>query len=378
MDRISGLKKDQLIMELLQYKTKKQIKKLTTITELRDELRRLEKKYEQVKIKSPKGRFINKNGQSYKNYIKAGYQEVDNQLVFIRPLPQDTLFNILLNADSKELFNLCYINKSTNDICNNKHFWEMKFKQDDVPMLTKKVNKTSNDWIRMYQSNHFFKNKGLIAKNIKKLKNKIIDTGMYEKEFNTYIEFYYWLDPSIVDDFYLINDIIDYTGLDLTSLLKLLLKLGANATKILTDMILYLNKDLESDLEEYTDYKPEEIEQYYDEKMILLFNQKINLNQQDKEGNTVFHLIMDKITIRYLSLFLEHGADPNIKNNKGETPFIIFCKNAYRLDKDKIKDYLYLLNQYHTDFKVKDNSGHYGSYYTSNCDIHNLLNKLKC
>ena len=39
----------------------------------------------------------------------------------------DTTFVILNKLDDRALFNMCLVNKSINQICNNENFWYMRF-----------------------------------------------------------------------------------------------------------------------------------------------------------------------------------------------------------------------------------------------------------
>src|SRR4029078_5477387 len=125
MDRISGLDTTQLLKELKKYKryqnmTQKEIKnQIKTISDLRDELRRLESKSN--KIKSPKGRLIKQNGAAFKSYIKSGYVVVDKQLVLSNAiLPNEIWEEVLLN--STNLKNACLTNKYTYKLCHDKQF----------------------------------------------------------------------------------------------------------------------------------------------------------------------------------------------------------------------------------------------------------------
>ncbi len=83
--------------------------------------------------------------------------------------------------------------------------------------------------------------------------------------------------------------------------------------------------------------------------------------------NTLFHDVAGgQFSGRYIDLFLRYRADPNVKNSKGETPFMKYCKNYYytkTLTRDKIIQELKLFKKRKTDFKTKDAEGHGCDYY---------------
>jgi hypothetical protein len=63
-------------------------------------------------------------------------------------LPEDIIYNLLLNADIKTINNLCQTNKIANKYCKNKQFWFDKFNRDNLPQ----INLDSGDfnWINGY------------------------------------------------------------------------------------------------------------------------------------------------------------------------------------------------------------------------------------
>ena len=76
--------------------------------------------------------------------------------------------------------------------------------------------------------------------------------------------------------------------------------------------------------------------------------------------NTILHFVV-RYNIKNLSFFLQHGANPNVKNSQGETPFLLFCRltqnkrpNEQQKNKEK---YFKLFSQYQADFKAKNNQG---------------------
>ena len=62
----------------------------------------------------------------------------------------DIWFNILLRLSYTDIFNICTINKSIYNICNNKYFWFKKFKKDKIPYIINKNCITVNQWIDEY------------------------------------------------------------------------------------------------------------------------------------------------------------------------------------------------------------------------------------
>jgi len=61
----------------------------------------------------------------------------------------DTIYNILLNTDIDSLNELCFLNKTTHQHCQNKHFWIEKFKHDQLPMMHI-LPKNIKEWINTY------------------------------------------------------------------------------------------------------------------------------------------------------------------------------------------------------------------------------------
>ena len=77
----------------------------------------------------------------------------------------------------------------------------------------------------------------------------------------------------------------------------------------------------------------------------------LNLNVQNKEGNTAMHIASTLASEDTLSLLLEKNADPNIKNITGNTPLHIACKmNAPKIARR-------LLQDSRTDVTLKNNEG---------------------
>lgn len=192
MDSISGLNASQVAKELQQYKryqgkTQKEIKdKVGGVNDLRDELRRLEKKHNKTikqdkKVKSKhidSKIFIIKNKeytedqlyeiiQYYESQHKPVYNTIQENMI-----NKDTWLNVLLQSDTETLKTSCFINNDTVNICNDLQFWKLKFEQDNLPFLLKKD--TLENYIKNYNK-------------IKKIKTNIIklyDNVLLNKKYN--------------------------------------------------------------------------------------------------------------------------------------------------------------------------------------------------
>jgi hypothetical protein len=193
MDRVSGLNANQVAKELQGYKryqakTQKEIKdKLGGVNDLRDELRRLEKKHDKTikqdkKVNKTKHIdykiFIIKNKEytEDKLYEMIQYYESQHNPVYNtiqeNIINKDTWLNVLLQSDTETLKTSCFINKDTDNICNDLQFWKLKFEQDNLPFLLKKD--TLENYIKNYNK-------------IKKIKPNIIklyDNVLLNKKYN--------------------------------------------------------------------------------------------------------------------------------------------------------------------------------------------------
>ncbi len=188
MDRVSGLKSNQ-IQGYKRYSN--EIKdKLGSIDHLRQELRRLEKKYkkdENVIYVKGKG-YTEEELFNMINY----YTEHVTLPSKIPELNQDVMKEILIKSTPNTIKNMCLTNKNTNLICNSKQFWVEKFNQLPLPLsLPLSVNK----WIKTY-------NKMLFNYNIA---NKLVDNIIKYKKFTrfaaleTNIRKMTWFPKKIVD-----------------------------------------------------------------------------------------------------------------------------------------------------------------------------------
>lgn len=68
----------------------------------------------------------------------------------IKNFHNDVLFNILLNSDMDTIKNLC-INKNALMICNDSYFWQEKFNIYHIPIMSKTLPTTMNEWIKEYE-----------------------------------------------------------------------------------------------------------------------------------------------------------------------------------------------------------------------------------
>ncbi|XP_046371250.2 serine/threonine-protein phosphatase 6 regulatory ankyrin repeat subunit A-like [Haliotis rufescens] len=58
----------------------------------------------------------------------------------------------------------------------------------------------------------------------------------------------------------------------------------------------------------------------------VLLKHNVNVNMQDDQGNTALHLLANRQKSQgKIALLLQKGADPNITNNKGQTPLLSAC-----------------------------------------------------
>ena len=62
----------------------------------------------------------------------------------------DILFKILLHSDINTIKNLC-INKNALTICNDSYFWQVKFNNHHIPIMSKTLPTAMNQWIIEYE-----------------------------------------------------------------------------------------------------------------------------------------------------------------------------------------------------------------------------------
>lgn len=60
-----------------------------------------------------------------------------------------TTFNLLLKSDIETLTNFCFTSNTAHKICQDKYFWEQKFKHDNIKIITEQSLAIS--WIKEYK-----------------------------------------------------------------------------------------------------------------------------------------------------------------------------------------------------------------------------------
>lgn len=111
------------------------------------------------------------------------------------------------------------------------------------------------------------------------------------------------------------------------------------------------------------------------EKIVNYINSDdVNVNYQDRFGNTLLYhcLYCDKISI--LELLLENGADPNIGNSNGHTPLMSIC-NCRNID--KYEKLIEILISNCADPHIKDNIGNSSlSYARETSSNYNKIERI--
>lgn len=74
------------------------------------------------------------------------------------------------------------------------------------------------------------------------------------------------------------------------------------------------------------------------EHLIKKYKSNININERDNLGNTLLHRLAKKGNEKLIELLLDHGADINLQNVKGDTPLHFFFKNELPLNYHKIME----------------------------------------
>ena len=113
--------------------------------------------------------------------------------------PDDILYNILLNVNMDKISQMCILNKSANNICNNNNFWVDKFTYDNILLPNLFPNNISG-WIKEYKiadaTSRAINFIQLILKNI-----------LVNEDMTLIIDFD---DSQILQLLHILNQIIDY------------------------------------------------------------------------------------------------------------------------------------------------------------------------
>jgi hypothetical protein len=120
---------------------------------------------ENEKIKNPlTNRYIYINGDTYKKLLTKGYTQdyllslprttvtkpKTNQITNVI-LNNDMMYEIALNLKYVDIFHLCQTNKNYNHlICQNEHFWELKYNKDYTEFNQKQYQKQADYWKKWF------------------------------------------------------------------------------------------------------------------------------------------------------------------------------------------------------------------------------------
>jgi len=109
----------------------------------------------------------------------------DDLTLLPQQLPQDIIYNILLQSNIYQLNNLCYIDKYNYKICSSSAFWDIIFNRDGYELFADHDN--AADWIAEYfkMKELYTLVKGVIV-NINKFKNvniSVDDSLRWIKQF---------------------------------------------------------------------------------------------------------------------------------------------------------------------------------------------------
>jgi len=370
------------------------------------EYKQLVNKYgEPHKIKSPKTNKLISIGKGTYNQLKTlGY--TDDQLIYQhnklntanqlyhQPLQYNELNEDiwrLILLESRHIKNSCFINTITSKICQQKSFWIEYFSLHQLPLMYKIEPTTISQWIKTVDAIRYLLNIGFKTK-----AGKYYDTlwERWEEELLNHLgeddiidilNHYIILDPTIVNRYDLIERCTEWYS-NFTPLLQFLLTHGLDPNKLIDKipLLLYLlKKQLENELDENLNHlSKKEWKEIFDDykkriKILLQAGSDINAIYNDADlypidgiynvypsdytnYNTILHFVV-RYNIKNLAFFLQHGADPNVKNSQGETPFLLFCRltqnkrpNEQQKNKEK---YFKLFSQYQADFKAENNQG---------------------
>lgn len=92
---------------------------------------------------------------------------------------------------------------------------------------------------------------------------------------------------------------------------------------------------------------------------MLKFNSNLNVNEQDKDGDTPLHIAVFLCNIEAINILFNHNADPLIKDKWGQIPLHRICFN---IDESENLELLNLFIKIDTDkklnmFNLQDNYG---------------------
>ena len=100
-----------------------------------------------IKNKSPYNKLVKKFGDPYKT------NDIDNNILYDQVLPEDMIYQIMLNSDVTTLARLCTLNKRNSQICQDIRFWINKFYNDELPFPNFELN-TFNDFKEEYEGDN--------------------------------------------------------------------------------------------------------------------------------------------------------------------------------------------------------------------------------
>uniref|UniRef100_A0ABD2WBG2 Uncharacterized protein n=1 Tax=Trichogramma kaykai TaxID=54128 RepID=A0ABD2WBG2_9HYME len=105
-------------------------------------------------------------------------------------------------------------------------------------------------------------------------------------------------------------------------------------------------------------------------------NQTVQINAQDKSGNTPLHMALEYGLVVTSETLLRRGADPNITNAEGLTPLHVICKRDYN---DDLVEAFFKINdelQQTVQVDVKDEMGRTPLQYATSNILPNVIEFL--
>lgn len=202
------------------------------------------------------------------------------------------------------------------------------------------------------------------------LKNKLIDSYklLYEDELvdelngNTSEEHILKLfdvilniDPNIIQHQNIISNALE--SFYFPHLLNYLIDHGLNIEdkiydKSYLEYVIFNINDLDQDM--WSD-PIEDIAMDHEKIVTILLEEGANPNEIiNNNGDTLFHLLIcGRLSIYLLELFLQFGADPNIKNNLGNTPF--YDLYTHHWDNQLVID---MMKEYGANINIRNKKGY--------------------